>query len=293
MPRCLPSLLTSPLTSLCGWFDSMRDASHKSILGITSQEATCHTATSVDLLVLTLLAHAILSYPPGTNHSMRAIEFRHVSKSYQQGSVTVRALDDVSLTIDAGRFVTVMGASGSGKSTLLHLVAGLTRPTSGEIIVFDQALQTLDDDHLTDLRRTRIGLIFQAFNLLPTLTALENVALPLLIDGARPGPARQAAAQILDTVGLSDRATHRPDELSGGQQQRVAIARALINHAPLLLADEPTGNLDSQTGEDILRLLRRLVDDQPRTIIMVTHDARAAAYADQIIRLRDGRLSEG
>jgi putative ABC transport system ATP-binding protein len=223
---------------------------------------------------------------------MSAIEFRHVSKSYQQGSVTVRALDDVSLTIEAGRFVTVMGASGSGKSTLLHLVAGLTRPTSGEIIVFDQALQTLDDDHLTDLRRTRIGLIFQAFNLLPTLTALENVALPLLIDGARPGPARQAAAQILDTVGLSDRATHRPDELSGGQQQRVAIARALINHAPLLLADEPTGNLDSQTGEDILHLLRRLVDDQPRTIIMVTHDARAAAYADQIITLRDGRLSE-
>jgi putative ABC transport system ATP-binding protein len=223
---------------------------------------------------------------------MLAVEFRHVTKTYQQGSVTVRALDDVSLTIEAGRFVTVMGASGSGKSTLLHLIAGLTRPASGEIVVFDQVLHTLDDDHLTDLRRTRIGLIFQSFNLLPTLTALENVALPLLIDGARPAPARYAAAQVLDTVGLSDRAAHRPDELSGGQQQRVAIARALINHAPLVLADEPTGNLDSQTGEDILRLLRRLVDDQPRTIVMVTHDARAAAYADQIITLRDGRLSE-
>lgn len=223
---------------------------------------------------------------------MPAIEFRHVTKSYQQGSVTVRALDDVSLTIAAGRFVTVMGASGSGKSTLLHLIAGLTRPTAGEIVVFDQALHTLDDDHLTDRRRTHVGLIFQSFNLLPTLTALENVALPLLIAGARPGPARQAAAQILSAVGLRDRAAHRPDELSGGQQQRVAIARALINHAPLLLADEPTGNLDSQTGEDILRLLRRLIDDQPRTIILVTHDARAAGYADQIITLRDGRLSE-
>ncbi len=223
---------------------------------------------------------------------MPAIEFRHVTKTYQQGSVSVRALDAVSLTIDAGRFVVVMGASGSGKSTLLHLVVGLTRPTSGEIAVFDRALHTLDDDHLTDLRRTQIGLIFQSFNLLPTLTALENVALPLLINGARPAQTSRRRAD-LDTVGLSDRAAHRPDELSGGQQQRVAIARALINDAPLLLADEPTGNLDSHTGEDILRLLRRLVDDQPRTVIMVTHDARAAAYADQIITLRDGRLSEG
>jgi putative ABC transport system ATP-binding protein len=224
---------------------------------------------------------------------MLAIEFRHVTKTYQQGNATVRALDDVSLSIAAGHFVVVMGASGSGKSTLLHLIAGLTRPSSGEITVLNQALQTLDDDHLTDLRRTRIGLVFQSFNLLPTLTALENVALPLLIEGARLRPARQAAARMLATVGLGDRATHRPDELSGGQQQRVAIARALINAAPLLLADEPTGNLDSQTGEDILRLLRRLADDQPRTIIMVTHDARAAAYADQIITLRDGRLTEG
>jgi putative ABC transport system ATP-binding protein len=183
-----------------------------------------------------------------------------------------------------------MGASGSGKSTLLHLIAGLAHPTSGEIVLFDQTISAMNDDQLTQYRRTHVGLIFQSFNLMPTMSALENIALPLLINGARLKEARQRARQYLEIVGLSDRAAHRPDELSGGQQQRVAIARALINDAPLLLADEPTGNLDSATGEEILQLLHTLVSNRSRTIMMVTHDTRAASYADRIITLRDGKI---
>jgi len=221
---------------------------------------------------------------------MSAVTLTDVTKVYHQGSTPVRALDGVSLSIADRQFVTVMGASGSGKSTLLHLVAGLARPTSGEITLFGQTISVLNDDQLTHFRRTQVGLIFQSFNLLPTMSALENIALPLLINGARLGNARQRASDYLKTVGLSDRASHRPDELSGGQQQRVAIARALINDAPLLLADEPTGNLDSKTGEEILQLLHTLVNDRGRTIIMVTHDARAASYADRIITLKDGQV---
>jgi putative ABC transport system ATP-binding protein len=183
-----------------------------------------------------------------------------------------------------------MGASGSGKSTLLHVAAGLARPTSGEIASFDQVITALTDDALTRFRRTHIGLIFQAFNLLPTLNAIENVALPLIINGVRLNAARAKAKDLLALVGLSDRLMHRPDELSGGQQQRVAIARALINEAPLLLADEPTGNLDSHTGEEILQLLRALVTEHQRTIIMVTHDQHAASYADRVIHLQDGKI---
>ncbi len=221
-----------------------------------------------------------------------AIRLNRVSKVFSQGASQIRALDDVTLTLPAQRFMAVMGASGSGKSTLLHLLAGLARPTSGDIALFDRVITQLNDDQLTELRRTGIGLIFQSFNLLPTLNALENVALPLLINGRSLDAAQQQARPWLALVGLSDRLTHRPDELSGGQQQRVAIARALINDAPLLLADEPTGNLDSHTGEDILRLLRSLVDEQRRTIVMVTHDQHAAGYADQIIRLQDGQVLE-
>jgi putative ABC transport system ATP-binding protein len=221
-----------------------------------------------------------------------AVELRHVSKTYQMGKTTVHALNDVSLRIPAGQFVAVMGASGSGKSTLLHLVAGLTSPTSGEINLFGESIGKFNDDQLTLFRRRSLGLIFQSFNLLPTMTAVENVSLPLLIDGKKKHEVYNRAVELLETVGLGTRLNHRPDELSGGQQQRVAIARALMNEAPLLLADEPTGNLDSKTGEEILHLLRELVVEHGRTIVMVTHDPRAAAYADRVITLSDGKITE-
>ena len=219
-----------------------------------------------------------------------AIRLANVHKVYMQGQTQVNALNGVTLDLAARQFAVVMGASGSGKSTLLHVVAGLARPTGGDITLFEQTISAMNDDQLTLFRRRHIGLIFQTFNLLPTLTAVENVALPLLINGVGMAEARRQAKVWLDTVDLTDRAAHRPDELSGGQQQRVAIARALIYEAPLLLADEPTGNLDSQTGEDILRLLRRIVDEQRRTVVMVTHDPRAASYADRILTLKDGQV---
>jgi putative ABC transport system ATP-binding protein len=219
-----------------------------------------------------------------------AVQLTGASKVYMQGKTSVKALDNVSLVIPAGQFVAIMGASGSGKSTLLHLVAGLAAPSSGEVMLFGQVISALNDDQLTLFRRRKTGLIFQAYNLLPTMTALENVCLPLLIDNKRLEDVRAQAEKLLEMVGLSDRIHHRPDELSGGQQQRVAIARALINEAPLLLADEPTGNLDSKTGEEVLFLMRELVKDHGRTIVMVTHDPKAAAYADRVITLSDGRV---
>ena len=230
----------------------------------------------------------ILRLSPAMNTS--AIRMNNVTKVFSQGANQVRALDGVSLVLPAQHFIAVMGASGSGKSTLLHVVAGLARVTSGEVALFDRVISSMSDDELTRFRRMHIGLIFQSFNLLPTLNALENAALPLIINGAKLSEARAKATDLLALVGLSDRLTHRPDELSGGQQQRVAIARALINEAPLLLADEPTGNLDSHTGEEILQLLRSLVAERQRTIVMVTHDQNAAGYADQVIRLQDGRI---
>ena len=222
---------------------------------------------------------------------LSAIQLKRVNKVFSQGTNEVHALDDVTLTLPARRFIAVMGASGSGKSTLLHVVAGLARVTSGEVTLFDRTISGMRDDELTRFRRTHIGLIFQSFNLLPTLSALENAALPLIINGARLKEARAKAQTLLETVSLADRVSHRPDELSGGQQQRVAIARALINEAPLLLADEPTGNLDTHTGQEILQLLRSLVTDRGRTIIMVTHDPHAASYADQVVRLQDGKVT--
>jgi putative ABC transport system ATP-binding protein len=221
-----------------------------------------------------------------------AVQLRGVSKVYRQGKTDVRALDNLSVSIPTGQFVAIMGASGSGKSTLLHLIAGLSAPSSGMLTLFGQALNSLSDDDLTVFRRRQIGFIFQAFNLLPTMTALENVCLPLLMDGKPLAAIRPKAARLLEQVGLADRQQHRPDELSGGQQQRVAIARALINDAALLLGDEPTGNLDSKTGEDVLQLLRELVNEQGCTLILVTHDPKAAAYADRIITLSDGRILE-
>ena len=217
-----------------------------------------------------------------------AVALHGVSKVYRSRSGAVTALRDVSVDLPAGTFTAVMGPSGSGKSTLLQCAAGLDRPTSGEVYLSGQPLGKLSETKLTLLRRERIGFVFQSFNLLPSLTAELNVALPLRLAGRRPS--RQQVRAVLATVGLADRARHRPAQLSGGQQQRVAIARALIARPDVLFADEPTGALDSTTGREVLGLLRGLVDRERQTIVMVTHDAVAASYADRVVFLADGRL---
>jgi putative ABC transport system ATP-binding protein len=217
-----------------------------------------------------------------------AIEARGLVKRYRMGEVETAVLNGVDLAIARGQFVAVMGPSGSGKSTLLHLLGGLDRPTSGEVYVAGRALSKLNDDDLTLLRRRRIGFIFQAFNLLPTLTAEENVALPLLADD-RP-PAGNRVRDLLDLVRLSDRRGHRPDQLSGGQQQRVAIARALVTDPDLILADEPTGNLDWKSGTIVLETLRKICDGLGATIVMVTHDPRAASFANRVVYVKDGQI---
>jgi len=211
-------------------------------------------------------------------------------KRYVMGEVSVEALRGVDFVVKRGEFVAIMGPSGSGKSTLLHLLGGLDDPTDGEVLLAGQPLAQLSDDRLTLIRRRQVGFVFQFFNLLPTLTAAENVALPLLIDGRRLEDYEERIADLLALVGLADRAGHRPDQLSGGEQQRVAIARAFVNDPEVVLADEPTGNLDSAAGEEILRLLRRMRDEKGQTIVMVTHNEHAAEYADRIVRLRDGRI---
>ncbi|MFE2041474.1 ABC transporter ATP-binding protein [Streptomyces sp. NPDC059477] len=217
-----------------------------------------------------------------------AIRLRAVSRSYGVGGSAVAALDRVSLGFPRATFTAVMGPSGSGKSTLLQCAAGLDRPTSGSVTVGDTELTGLSESRLTLLRRERIGFVFQAFNLLPSLTAEQNVALPLRLAGRRVPRAR--VREVLDRVGLGDRARHRPAELSGGQQQRVALARALITRPEVLFADEPTGALDSRTGREVLGLLRGMVDGEGRTIVMVTHDPVAASYADRVVFLVDGRV---
>lgn len=219
------------------------------------------------------------------------IEFHNVHKVYRRGQREVAALGGLSLTIEKGEFVAVMGPSGSGKSTFLHLAGGLDVPTSGTVRINGQDTGAMGDEALTLLRRRAIGLVFQFFNLIPTLTVLENTALPALVAGGRTGQAYPAAETLLRRVGLKDRMSHLPEELSGGEMQRVAIARALINDPPLLLADEPTGNLDSVTGGEIIALLKEL--HQGRTLIMVTHDAEMATVADRTVLLRDGRLEAG
>jgi putative ABC transport system ATP-binding protein len=219
------------------------------------------------------------------------IELKNASKKYQQGSREVHALRDVSLTIKKGEFLSVMGASGSGKSTLLNLIGGLDQPTSGEIFIDGRPLHGISDDELTLIRRRRVGFIFQFFNLLPILTAAENVSLPLLLEGTPYSEIKPKAIKLLEQVGLGARTEHRPEQLSGGEMQRVAIARALVTNPAVLLADEPTGNLDSHTSEDIFMLLKAL-HHQGQTIVMVTHDSRAAAYGSRIITLKDGALSE-
>lgn len=216
-----------------------------------------------------------------------AVEARGLSRVYGSGPDAVHALRGVDLSIDAGEFVAVMGPSGSGKSTLLHLVGGLDRPEAGEVLVEGERLAELGDEALAHLRRRRIGFVLQFFNLFPLLSARENVAFPLLLDGR--GDALALADQALERVGLSGRAKHRPGELSGGEQQRVAVARALVTRPAAILADEPTGSLDSLAGEDVLRLLRAAADDG-HAILLITHDAPAAAYADRVVRLRDGAV---
>ena len=213
-----------------------------------------------------------------------------LNKVYGAGSTVVRALRDVSLEFPNGEFAAIMGPSGSGKSTLLHLLGALDKPTSGRVIVGGTELSGLSDKKLTLLRRKRMGFVFQFYNLIPTLSAEENVLLPTLIAGERTYKYSKRLDELFDLVGLRGRRTHRPDELSGGEQQRVAIARALIRHPDIILADEPTGNLDSKTGAGVLELLRESAARYEQTILMVTHDPRAAAVADRAIFLSDGRV---
>jgi putative ABC transport system ATP-binding protein len=219
------------------------------------------------------------------------IRVLNVVKRYRRGEQEVPALRGVSFRMEKGQFLSIMGPSGSGKSTLLNLIGGLDPPTSGEIFLDGAPLHGLSDDDLTLIRRKKVGFIFQFFNLLPILTAVENVGLPLLLDGAPFPRIRNKAVQMLEMVGLQGRIEHRPEQLSGGEMQRVAIARALISKPSVLLADEPTGNLDSQRSREILELLRQL-NQGGQTIVMVTHDAMAAAFGSRIIRLKDGKLSE-
>jgi putative ABC transport system ATP-binding protein len=220
-----------------------------------------------------------------------ALSLERVRKAFDRGGERVCALDDVSLEVPAGQFCVVMGPSGSGKSTLLHLVAGIDAPSAGRVLVEGRDLATMSDDERTLLRRRRIGLVFQFFNLLPTLSALENTALPLQLDGARRAVAEARAKAQLTELGLAERLDHRPHQLSGGQMQRVAIARALVGRPSLLRADEPTGNLDSHAGEEVLGLLRATADERGHTVLMVTHDDRAARVGDRIVRLHDGRIA--
>ncbi len=221
---------------------------------------------------------------------MISVALDRVRKEFHRGAETVLALDEVSLDVPAGEFCAVMGPSGSGKSTLLHLVAGIDAPTAGRVLVDGRELAQLSDDERTLLRRRRIGLVFQFFNLLPTLSALENVALPLQLDGASRTAAEGRARELLAELGLRDRLEHRPHQLSGGQMQRVAIARALAARPALLLADEPTGNLDSHAGDEVLRLLRSTADALGHTVLMVTHNEHAAGIGDRVVHLQDGRV---
>ncbi len=216
------------------------------------------------------------------------VEARDLCRRYGEGEAAVDALSDVTVSFPAGRFTAIMGPSGSGKSTLMHILAGLDRPTSGSVRLDGVELTELDDKALTNLRRDRIGFIFQTFNLLPVLSAEENILLPISIAGRKPD--RQWLEQLIDTVGIRDRLTHRPAELSGGQQQRVAVARALVSRPAVVFADEPSGNLDSKSSGDVLGLLRGSVDDFGQTVVMVTHDAHAASFADRLLVLADGRV---
>ena len=224
---------------------------------------------------------------PSSKDAARAVD---AVKVYGDGAAAVRALDGVTLEFASGGFSAIMGPSGSGKSTLLHCMAGLDRLTGGKVFIGDVDLTTLDEKHLTTLRRDKVGFVFQAYNLVPTLTASENITLPLDIAGRDPD--RGWFDTVIDTVGLRDRLTHRPTELSGGQQQRVAAARALVSRPEIVFADEPTGNLDSRASAEMLAFMQKAVRDFGQTIVMVTHDPNAASYADRVVFLADGRVED-
>ena len=225
----------------------------------------------------------------GTSHAVAmAARATGLTKIYGTDNTRVVALDHVDIGFEVGKLTAIMGPSGSGKSTLLHCMAGLDTVTEGETRVADTLISALSDKELTLLRRQRLGFIFQAFNLVPTLTAEENILLPLMLGGRKADPVW--ASQVMESLQLGDRLRHRPDELSGGQQQRVAVARALVSRPDIIFADEPTGNLDSKSGHEVLGFLRRAVDDWNQTVVMVTHDPGAASYADVVVFLRDGKL---
>jgi putative ABC transport system ATP-binding protein len=221
---------------------------------------------------------------------MAIVQTVNLTKVYGKGETAIAAVKDINATIGEGEFVAVMGPSGCGKSTLLHLIGGLDRPTGGRVLLNGDDISQLSDNRLTEVRRQHIGFVFQFFNLIPVLTAVENAALPLTLDGVKPADGRTHATEWLERLGLGDRLNNRPDQLSGGQQQRVAIARALVAEPRLVLADEPTGNLDSRAADEIATLLRQVADTWGRAVLMVTHDPRIAAYADRIIFLKDGTI---
>ena len=224
----------------------------------------------------------------GDRDTAPAVLGRGIERAFGEGGAQVHALRGVDVSFARGSFTAIMGPSGSGKSTLMHVLAGLDAPTGGVVEIAGTRLEGLSDREMTQLRRDRIGFVFQSYNLLPVLSAEENIVLPVTIGGGRPDPAWLET--LIATVGLGDRRTHRPSELSGGQQQRVAVARALISRPDVVFADEPTGNLDSSSGQEVLDLLRRAVDEFGQTIVMVTHDASAAAIADRVLFLADGRI---
>jgi putative ABC transport system ATP-binding protein len=221
---------------------------------------------------------------------MSLIQIENLTKVYGSGETAVTALDHVNLKVETGEFVAIMGPSGCGKSTLLHLLGGLDRPSEGGVSIDGTAIADMKDDDLTRLRRRRMGFVFQFFNLIPVLNAAENASLPVTLDGVKSVEAKKRAAEWLTRFGLGDRLTSRPDQLSGGQQQRVAVARALVAEPALILADEPTGNLDTRSGDEIASLLRQVTKEYGRTVVMVTHDPRIAAYADRIVFLKDGKV---
>ncbi|MDR0432725.1 MAG: ABC transporter ATP-binding protein [Bifidobacteriaceae bacterium] len=228
-------------------------------------------------------------FTPASSRQAAALSARGLTKVYGTGQATVHALDGVDVDFERGRFTAIMGPSGSGKSTLLYVLAGLETPTSGQVLLGDTDLTALGDTALTRLRRDRIGFVFQAFNLLPMFNAKDNILLPVSLAGIRLDQAW--FDQVVETLGLTDRLTHRPSELSGGQQQRVAVARALIARPDVILADEPTGNLDTRSGIEVLSFLRRSVRELGQTVVMVTHDPAAAAYAGRVVLLADGRVA--
>jgi putative ABC transport system ATP-binding protein len=229
-----------------------------------------------------------LTSPTPPASAVAAARALHATKVYGSGDTEVRALDDVSIDFEAGRFTAIMGPSGSGKSTLMHCVAGLDTLTSGQVFIGDTDLSTLGDKDLTQVRRDKVGFVFQSFNLIPTLTAAENITLPLDLAGRKPDAAW--VDNVVTTVGLHDRLKHRPSELSGGQQQRVAVARALASQPAIIFADEPTGNLDSRASAEILGFMQKAVTELDQTIVMVTHDPVTAAYAARVVFLQDGRI---